>query len=86
MEATHVGVHDFDHVAPDLSADGLEARRAWREGARASLQRFSETDAEPEAETILIGACSSAEIAAKRASTTSGSGHSARRSSTWSKP
>jgi hypothetical protein len=45
VEATHAGVHDFDDRAPDLSPEGLEARRDWRERTRLALGRAcDETD------------------------------------------
>ena len=33
VDASRVGVRDFDDALSDLSADGLEARRAWRSTA-----------------------------------------------------
>ncbi|MBV9596958.1 MAG: DUF885 domain-containing protein [Chloroflexi bacterium] len=44
VEGTHAGVHDFDSVAPDLSPNGLDERRAWREGARSMLESTVEED------------------------------------------
>ena len=44
VEATHAGVHDFDRLAPDLSPEGLEARRAWRDRARSALVATAKAD------------------------------------------
>jgi uncharacterized protein (DUF885 family) len=44
IEATHAGVHDFDGLAPDLSAEGLEARRAWRQRTNAALSDDADLD------------------------------------------
>ena len=37
VEATHAGVRAYDGLLPDLSHDGLEARRAWRRRTGAQL-------------------------------------------------